>query len=383
MKTEKLYDLDSHVREFQGTVLDCRPGTEKTWAVVLDRTCFFPEGGGQPGDRGTLNGMNVLDTREEDGALLHITDGPLAPGTSVAGAIDWDLRFDRMQQHSGEHMVSGIVHSRFGYNNVGFHMGADVLTIDFSGILTEEELAEVEREVNRRILRDSPVKVWYPGPQDLASLPYRSKKELKGDVRLVEFPGTDLCACCGTHVARTGEIGLVKILSVEKFHSGVRVTLVCGGRAEAYLDRVYEQNREISRQLSAKPLETAAAVERLGAELEAKKQRIYGLEAALFAAKARELRDAGDVLVFMEELSPDSLRRCAVQIQETCGGRAAVFSGSDGQGYKYAVGLPGGDLRDWGKALNQALNGRGGGKPGFMQGSVQAARAEIEAYFAE
>ncbi len=379
METEKLFYQDTYLKSFTATVVDCQL-RKQGYAVVLDRTCFYPEGGGQPGDRGALNGVAVTDTHEKDGQVLHHTDAPLEIGTEVFGEIDWDRRFDLMQQHSGEHMVSGVVHRLYGYDNVGFHMGADRITIDFSGELTEQQLLAVEQEVNRRIWLDSEVRCWYPEPEVLKTLPYRSKKELSGAVRIVEFPGADICACCGTHVRRTGEIGLVKLLSVEKFHSGVRVEMLSGGRAYGYLNAVMDQNRQISQQLSAKPLETAKAVRAMAAELEAKKQQLYAMENERFAAKAQELRGMGDVLVQLPGLSADGVRRAAIAIQETCGGRAAVFSGDEDSGYKYAVGLPGGDLRTWVKELNRTLSGRGGGKPGFVQGSVSAKWDEIVAF---
>ena len=382
MTTERLYYQDARCRTFTAEVLDCIPrGTE--YAVILDRTCFYPEGGGQPGDQGTLDDIRVTDTQEDGEAILHLTNVPVAVGTMVTGTIDWDRRFDLMQQHSGEHMVSGVIHSTFGYDNVGFHMGGDVITIDFSGVLTEKQLAEVEAEVNSLIWEDREVKCWYPDPETLRTIPYRSKKELTGSVRIVEFPGADICACCGTHVARTGEIGLVKILGAEKFHSGVRVEMLAGRRAYAYICALTEQNRQVSRMLSAKPLETAGAVQTLAAEAEAKKQRIYALEQTMFREKAEELRGRGNVLVRFEGLPPDGVRKAAIAIQETCGGRAAVFSGDDESGYKYAVGHPGGDLREWVKELNAALSGRGGGKPGFVQGSVSAKWEDIAEFMAK
>ena len=277
-------------------------------------------------------------------------------------------------------MVSGVVHRLYGYDNVGFHMGADMITIDFSGELTEEQLLEVEREVNGRIWLDSEVKCWYPDPEELKALPYRSKKELTGDVRIVEFPGADICACCGTHVRRTGEIGLVKLLTVQKFHSGVRVEMLSGRRAYEYLGEINAQNKQVSQQLSAKVKETAAAVKNMAAELEAKKQQLFQMENVQFAAKAEDLRGKGDVLVNLPGLTPDGVRRAAIAIQETCGGRAAVFSGDEENGYKYAVGQVDGNLRDWVKKLNGALSGRGGGKPGFVQGSVSAKWDEIVAF---
>ena len=379
METEKLFYENPYQREMTAKVLECREG-KHGYEIVLDRSCFYPEGGGQPGDRGTLNGIEVTDTHEKDGLVLHYTKEPLEVGAEVRGVIDWNRRFDLTQQHSGEHMVSGVVHRIYGYDNVGFHMGADMVTIDFSGILTLEQLLEVEREVNGRIWLDSPVKCWYPTPEELTEIPYRSKKELTGKVRIVEFPGADICACCGTHVAHTGEIGLVKIVSVEKFHSGVRVEMLAGGRAVDYLSRIQEQNRLVSQKLSAKALETAKAVDKLSGELEGLRQQLFTMENAQFAAKAEELRGKGNVLVKLEGLSADGVRRAAIAIQETCGGRAAVFSGDDEGGYKYAVGQLDGDLRAWVKELNGALCGRGGGKPGFVQGSVSAKWDEIVAF---
>lgn len=379
METEKLFYQDAYLRETTAKVLECRKG-KHGYEIVLDRTCFYPEGGGQPGDRGTLNGIPVTDTHEKDGMVLHYTDSPLEPGTEVTAVIDWARRFDLTQQHSGEHMVSGVVHRIYGYDNVGFHMGADMVTIDFSGELTEQQLREVETEVNQRIWLDDAVKCWYPSPEELKEIPYRSKKELTGKVRVVEFPGADICACCGTHVAHTGEIGLVKIVSVEKFHSGVRVEMLSGGRALRYLTAVQDQNRQVSQLLSAKVMETAKAVKNLTDEAERLRQQVYAMENAQFAAKAEQLRGQGNVLVKMDGLSADGVRRAAIAIQETCGGRAAVFSGDEENGYKYAVGEPDGNLRDWVKELNGALQGRGGGKPGFVQGSVAAKWDEIVAF---
>lgn len=379
METEKLFYQDAYLKETTAKVLECRKG-KHGYEIVLDRTCFYPEGGGQPGDRGTLNGIPVTDTHEKDGMVLHYTDSPLEPGTEVTAVIDWARRFDLTQQHSGEHMVSGVVHRIYGYDNVGFHMGADMVTIDFSGELTEQQLREVETEVNQRIWLDDTVKCWYPSPEELKEIPYRSKKELTGKVRIAEFPGADICACCGTHVAHTGEIGLVKIVSVEKFHSGVRVEMLSGGRALRYLTAVQDQNRQVSQLLSAKVMETAKAVKNLTDEAERLRQQVYAMENDQFAAKAEQLRGQGNVLVKMDGLSADGVRRAAIAIQETCGGRAAVFSGNEENGYKYAVGEPDGNLRDWVKELNGALHGRGGGKPGFVQGSVAAKWDEIVAF---
>ena len=377
---EKLYYTQPGVREFTARVLECRP-EGAAWAVRLDRTAFFPGGGGQACDLGTLGGAAVLDMQETGDRVWHLCAAPLEVGAEVRGALDWDRRRDLSQQHSGEHIVSGLVFRRFGYHNVGFHMGAQCMTIDFDGPLSWEALTAIEAEANNAVTRDLPVRAWFPEAEELARLPYRSKKALTGAVRLVEFPGYDLCACCGTHVERTGQIGPIKLLSCVKFHQGVRVELLCGGRAMAYLANVWEQNRQVSQAFSAKMLETGAAARRMNEALEAQKRRAGSLESRVFAALAAEAAGQGDVLVFEPELSPDGVRRLADAVGRVCGGTALVLSGQDGPGYQYALCRPGGDLRELNRALTQALNGRGGGKPGFQQGSVRAARAEIEAFW--
>ena len=378
MMTQKLYETDSYLKTFSAEVLLCEQA-KGGYAVVLDRTAFYPEGGGQPCDLGILGGARVLDVHEKDGVIVHTMDAPLS-GT-VEGTIDWDRRFDLMQQHSGEHLISGTVHRLYGYENVGFHMGADLITIDFSGMLTMEDLARVEALVNEAVWANLETRVRYYDSEAVCSEDYRSKKAISGRLRLVEFPGVDLCACCGTHVARTGEIGIVKLLSVVKFHQGVRVELLCGKRAYDYLAAVTAQNRAVSGLLSAKPMETAKAVERMQGELARVKQEKALWQSRCFDASAEALRGAGDVLLFEDGLSPDELRRLCVAVMETCGGRCAVFSGDDETGWAYALGQEDGDLRAFVKEMNAALSGRGGGKPNFAQGRVSACRADVEAFF--
>ena len=381
MATEKLFYQDAHQQTFQAQVVSCTPGKHGC-DVVLDRTCFYPEGGGQPGDTGFLSGVRVTDTHERGDEIVHFCAQPLAVGQTVEGRIDYDRRFSFMQLHSGEHILSGVIHRRFGYENVGFHMGAEFVTIDFSGMLTPEDLTAVEAEANEWVWKNVPVEITYPDTEALRTIPYRSKKELTGQVRIVTISGADICACCGTHVSNTGEIGLIKIFSCVKFHDGVRLEILCGRRALQYLSAIAGQNRQVSGLLSAKPLETADAVERLLNAEAAQKQRAAALEEQVFGQKARTLAGAGNVLLFEAPMSPDSLRRLTDLIMTACGGRAAVFAGSDQEGYKYAVGEQNGDLRQLVKELNAQLRGRGGGKPFFAQGSVQAGRAEIEAFFA-
>ena len=379
--TEKLYEETPFLTRFEAQVLSCALG-KKGYDVVLDRTAFYPEGGGQPYDTGVLGGAAVLEVHEREGRVVHTCAAPLTVGGTVAGEIDWDRRLDLMQQHSGEHIVSGLAHARWGCDNVGFHLGSELVTIDLNVELNEEQLGELEAAANQYLWQDRPVVISYPTPEELEKLDYRSKKELTGRVRIVTFPGADCCACCGTHVASAGQVGLVKLLSVQKFRQGVRIELVCGGRALRYVNKILAQNHQVSNLLSAKPFETAAAVCRLQEENAALKSRVLTLEDAHFAALAAEYAGAGDVVLFEEGLSPDALRRLCDAVLHTCGGRCACFSGGEGRGYQYAVGQQGGDLRAFSKEMNQTLNGRGGGKPEFVQGALQAPRREIEAFFA-
>lgn len=376
--TEKLFEQDAYIKEFSAQVCTCE-ASPKGYAVILDRTAFYPEGGGQPCDCGTLGDAVVTEVHYVNGEIVHTCDRPVS-GT-VTGIIDRERRFDLMQQHSGEHIVSGLIHNRFGYENVGFHMGADMITIDLSGMLTMQEVAEIELAANRVIWDNIPVDIFYPSAEELQALAYRSKKELLGQVRIVRWPGVDTCACCGTHVARSGEIGLIKLLSCVKFRDGVRIELLCGKRAYDYVSAVVTQNREISGLLSAKPLETAQAAGRMAQELADTKFALTGAQQKYFESLAESFRDLGDVFFFEDGLSPDALRRLGVEVMEVCGGRCAVFSGTDEEGYKYAVGEKDGDLREFVKEMNTALRGRGGGKPFFAQGSVTASKKEICEYF--
>ena len=383
METEKLYYQDPFLREFTARVLTCEAGKHGVWSVTLDRTAFYPEGGGQPADRGTLGGTDVSDVQERDGVIVHTCAQPLAVGEAVCGQIDWARRFDHMQQHSGEHIISGILCARYHCDNVGFHMGAQTVTIDYNTPITWEQALEAEREANQAIYDDVPVQITFPSREELAQLSYRSKKELTGRVRIVAFPDADCCACCGTHVLRAGQVGLIKVLSCQKFREGVRLEIVCGKRALEYLSVVYEQDRTIGQALSVKPQDTAAAVERLTAELEAAKLRMTQLEDASFAAIAAEYAGRGDVVLFQPAMRPDGVRKLADAVSKACGGLASVFAGPEGGRFSYALVHGGGtDIAPLVKELNGALNGRGGGRNGFAQGSVQAQQDQIESFFA-
>ena len=379
----KLFEQDAFLTDFDATVISCQSGNHG-WDIVLNQTAFYPEGGGQPYDIGTLGSVNVTEVHGHGDAIIHCCDAPLAVGSVVKGAIDWARRFDLMQQHSGEHIVSGLAHSMFGCDNVGFHMGSDVITIDLNVELSDEQVASLEAAANRYIWKNIPIQIDFPSAEALDALDYRSKKALTGQVRIVTFPDADCCACCGTHVTSAGQVGLIKLLSCQKFRDGVRLELLCGGRALLHYNKVYQQNRQVSNLLSAKPMETASATQRALDEVSALKSRIAILEDAHFQHLAQSVcEQSGSVLLCEQGLSPTSLRRLADAILARHPHRVACFSGSDATGYQYAIGLRGGNLREFSKALNVALQGRGGGKPDFVQGSVSANWDVIESFFSE
>ena len=380
METEKLYYQDPYQTTFTARVLTCEP-SKGGCLVTLDRTAFYPEGGGQPADHGVLGGVTVTDVHEKDGVIFHTCDKVVEPGSTVEGSIDWTRRFDHMQQHSGEHILSGLLCSLYDCSNVGFHLGADTVTIDYDRELTWEQVLEAERQANEAIWRDTPAEITFPAPDALAQLDYRSKKELTGQVRIVSFPDADCCACCGTHVRRAGEVGLIKVLSCQKFREGVRLEILCGQRAYRYLSRIYEQDHAVARLLSVKPQDAFTAVERQNAELTAAKLRMTELEDRLFALRAQSLAGRGDVLLLEPPMRPDGARKLADTAARAAGGLAAVFAG-ERDSYVYALVHAGGaDISPLVKRLNSALSGRGGGRNGFAQGSVQADRSAILDFF--
>lgn len=377
---ERLYYLDQYVKRFTAKVKTCEK-TDKGFQVTLDRTGFYPEGGGQLCDFGTLGGVPLLDVREKDGEIFHLLKASLEIGSEVEGVIDWSRRLLLMQQHTGEHILSGIVHERYGFENVGFHMGSDAVTVDFNGEIPVEELAEIERLTNQAVWENLPVQVEYPAPEKLEVMSYRSKKALTGQVRIVTIPGYDVCACCGTHVRFTGEVGLVKIISSQKYKGGIRLTLLMGQKALVHYGKLLESVAGISVLLSAKQTEILQAVERLSAETVSLRQQLSLFRRDSFFGKL-QASEYKDVLLFIEAsgLSPVELRQFCVAACEKSK-IAAVFSGDDQSGYKYAFGSTRMDIRPLGKLLNGALSGRGGGAPDLVQGSVTASAEQIKDYF--
>ena len=376
--TEKLYYTDSHIHEFSARVLSCEKA-KKGFAVVLDKTAFFPEGGGQPADTGFIGPAAVRDVQEQNGEIFHYTDQALTPGEEYACALDWEQRLCRMQNHSGEHIVSGITHKLYGFDNVGFHMGAECMTIDFSGELSWEQLTEIETLANQAVRDDLPVKTCFPGPEALSQMEYRSKLELTRDVRIVEIPGTDRCACCAPHVKRTGEIGLIKLLSAERHRGGVRIELVCGMDALRECRLMQENVTAVSGLLSAKRAKSAAAVERVLAEQARLKERVAELSMALARLKAERFGyTEGNICVFDKVLDEVALRELVNLLMEKCGGMAGAFSGSDETGYMYIIGSKNIDLRCHCRAIISALDGKGGGAAGRLRGRAATSAENIQ-----
>ena len=378
--TGKLYYQDAYLHEFEAVVTGCE-AVKRGFAVELDRTAFVPEGGGQSADTGTIADARVSDVQEKDGRILHYVDRALAVGEHVVCALDFEQRRRRMQNHSGEHVFSGIAHKKFGAENVGFHMADECMTIDFDRELDFEQLSEVEYEANLAVRANVPIRAYFPDAAELAALEYRSKKELDGAVRIVEIAGIDRCACCAPHVSATGEIGLIKLLTAERHRGGVRLTLLCGMDAVDDYRRKQQSATAISALLSAKRDEIAPAVERLletESQLKARLSELSMGYAGLLADRFAPTE--GNICVFDEVLSDAAARELVNRLVEKCA-VAALFMGSDEKGWHYIIGSRRVDLRACAKTINAAVSGRGGGRSEMIQGSSAAAADTIRSWF--
>ena len=388
--TQKYYEADAYRREADAVILAAEPDGRGGGKLALDGTVFYPEGGGQPADHGTLTlpdgaRLTVTDVHEQGGVIWHRVDAlpdTAAPGTAVTGRIDWAWRFDKMQQHTGEHILSGILHQMFGAENVGFHIGSDAVRMDTNVPISAEGLREAELAANRIVWQNVPVLITYPTREELARMTYRSKKEIEGQVRIVTIPGADVCACCGTHTAATGAVGQIKILASENYKGGVRLSIVCGERALLAAQAMRQRQADIGALLSAKPSETAHAVHRVYDEYTALKFAHFGLCSELFDALAAQVAPGADAIRIVPGLDPDGLHRLAARLSEATTGLCAALTANE-KGTGYCLAQAGGDVRALTKALNTALNGRGGGKPGICQGSCAAAPEQVETFLKE
>lgn len=375
--TVKLYDEDSHLFEFGARVISCEDLGGK-YAVVLDRTAFFPEGGGQASDRGTLDNSTVFDVQISEEVITHYTDKPFQIGKSVTGKLNRERRFDYMQQHSGEHIVSGVAHSLFGCENVGFHLGEDIVTLDFDKWLDREQILLIEKKANEAVHRNVRFSTYYPDANTLETLSYRSKKELDGAVRIVEIEDTDMCACCAPHVKYAGEIGLIKLLDSEKLRGGVRIELKCGMRALKDYNERYFNTSQIGALLSVKQHETAVAVEKLYEQLSLEKQQKNQLKKRLCETLIESARN--EAVLFVDGLDIKELQLVADGLHKKTGKMQAVFSESV-NGLAFAICGEGQETENFFAQFRAKFNVRGGGRNGLIQGTVIANVEEIKLYF--
>lgn len=372
--TKKLYDRDAYLEEFECKVVDLY--TDENYIYIeADRTAFFPEGGGQTSDRGWLGDVYVNNVQIIEKKIIHFVENTeenvekLKNSTFLRGKIDMKKRFSDMQQHSGEHIFSGIVHKHYGYNNVGFHLGSEVVTLDFDGILNENDICKVESLVNEVIWKNIEILIHYPTDKELEALTYRSKIEIEGQVRLVEIPGVDLCACCAPHVKRTGEIGIVRVVNYEKYKGGTRVSILCGERALYDIRHKTGENKKVSVLTKAKQDETAAAVERLIKENDKLKFDLVGANREILFSKAAAVGENERIIIFDSRLQGKLLTEFAEAIKEKASSFAACFCGEEGA-YRYCLTSKTADLQLISKALNSAFSGKGGGRGEMLQGSL-------------
>lgn len=381
-KTVRLYDQDAYATEFEAEVLACEEvekKEKKVYQVWLDQTLFFPEEGGQSPDMGTIDGIKVLDVQIKDEVITHTLAAPLAVGTMVKGVVDWKHRFYNMQQHSGEHIFSGVVHNRFGYDNVGFHLSDSIVTMDFNGVITAEDIEEIETEVNQAIIENIPVEVSYPTKEELKVLEYRSKIEIEGQVRIVTIPGYDVCACCAPHVRRTGEIGMLKVMNVQSYKGGVRISILCGFRALEAFRQKADIITELMAQFSTNQEALVENVTKLKNTNQTMKNQLASAKQELMEYKVAAIpEDSENAILFESDLDTPVVRNVVNGLVEKFTGICAVFVGNDESGYQFIVGSKNKDCRAIAAALREKLSARGGGSDKMIQGSVAASQLQIE-----
>lgn len=384
MKTEKLYETDGMLSRFSAHVLSCTPH-KNGFAVILDRTAFFPEGGGQTADTGTIGSARVLDVQLRDGEILHFTDAPVSG--EVTCALDFDVRFRKMQNHLGEHLLCGAFHRLYGLDNVGFHLGADYMTFDIDGILTPEQIAKAEKEANRAVFEDVPVRCWYPEKNELSALDYRAKSEklsAAGSVRLVEAAGFDRCACCAPHLDRTGRVGCIKITDAVKYKGGMRFHALCGSDALADYGKKQDMLDTLSRLLSAKEDGITQAVEARLAELVRAKQAAGAYRRALVEARLAALSYTdGSICLFEPLLDTNGLRELAAGGARKTAGIFAAFSGAEDTGYDFVCASERFPLGQAKETISAALDAKCGGSDKMLFGHTSAGEAAIRQFFDE
>ena len=373
--TKELYYDDAYLNEFQATVLSCEED-KKGYALTLDATAFYPEGGGQPYDTGTLNEAKVLEVHRRDDRIIHTVDTYLKPGTIVNGKVDFERRFDLMQQHSGEHVFSGLVHKHFGYDNIGFHLGEKEVVLDFSGPLDHKDLSMIEAECNRMIQKNIPVEVTYPNDEELSVLDYRSKKELSGRIRIVSIRDCDVCACCGTHVRKIGEVGYCKVLSLTTKKGNARVSVLFGKRATDYMARIYDEVTAISALISKNPLEILEGVRHLQDEVLQKGLKLNALYTKHFEERFEKETETSLFITIEEGCTMDLLRHFCDRMSAKAKTVAGLLKKSE-ENYQYVIISKSEDLRAAAKSLSETFAGKGGGSKEMIQGSLHGSAEQI------
>ncbi len=374
--TRKLYYEDAYLFEFDARVLDCKENGG-AFEVLLDATAFFPGGGGQPADKGVIAGARVTGMRETDADVFHICDAPLAAGSRVACAVERDFRLANMRRHTGEHIFTGVTHAETSLDNVGFHIGEDYVTVDFNGDIPPQTLSTIERLANETVMACKPVNAFFPSCDELENMAYRSKKEIGEGIRIVAIPACDACACCGIHVSTTGEVGMIKVLTCARYKSGVRILLKIAADALADYGERVQTVQAVSALLSAPPQQAAPAVEKLISERDALRRENLRWKLLAFERRIAGL-SAENCFVFEENLEPAELSECCSMLCERAQ-VAGVFSGTDGE-IRYCLGSNTTDVREFGRRLNDAFGGSGGGKPGRVQGRLNALRGQVEGF---
>ncbi len=380
--TLELYYESAYLKEFDATVISCSKGGDGSFFVCLDKTAFFPEQGGQSCDKGVIidsSGMahDVLHVSIEDGVITHVLNSSLPEGASVHGVIDFEHRFSNMQQHTGEHIFSGIVNSRFGYDNVGFHLSDNEVTMDYNGQLTLDQIKEVELLVNEAIWANVEVICSFPSDEELSAMDYRSKKELKGAIRIVTIPGYDMCACCAPHVLRTGEIGLLKVVKVQNYKGGTRVNILCGKRALSYISFEHDIIDELARSFTTSQDNIISSVDKLQSDLQDCKGQMVNLQNKLLEYELKEIDEDLENVFLIKEPSIDQnvLRKTVNQLALSHTGFCGAFAGDEKNGYRYIIasGTEGKDCKTLQKVLSEEFGARGGGNSPMIQGSLKSA----------
>ena len=376
METVKLYDKHPYETTFHATIQDIQ--YDKNTTLILDQTLFFPEEGGQCADSGTIDGYEVIDVQISKGIIKHILKGhvELEIGNEIQGEIDWDLRFSNMQNHSGEHIFSGIVHREYGYDNVGFHLGKDVVSVDFNGPIDEVSLRRIEKEVNQVIYENRVIRAYYPSEEELASLNYRSKKEVDAPLRIVEIENCDVCACCAPHVRHSGEVGLFKVVHMMNYKGGVRIFILCGQRALDYVLELDDNMNAIYHMLSANNSSVVKYVKQLIDTNNALKQEVFNLNKKEVQRLVEEANE-NHRYFFVEDLDKNLQREMVNSLAQRLEGYVGVFAGSDRMGYRFILASRNNDTTKLFDVL-KSHGAKGGGNALMVQGYIKISQDTIE-----